>query len=50
MDYVVWGYDGQCNMGTPFKDPIASNNIRGLMRFQGQQAYIYIYQLTPDQA
>jgi hypothetical protein len=44
MDNVAWGYDGQCNMGIPIKDPMASSNVRELTKFQGRQAYIYVYQ------
>jgi hypothetical protein len=43
-DKMVWGYDGQHNMGVPFKDQTVMTNVCDLASFQGQQACIYIFQ------
>ena len=42
---MVWGYDGQYNMGIPFEDQKDADDEHKLVIFQGQHAHIYIYQL-----
>ena len=44
-DNMVWGYDGQYNMGIPFEDQKDADDEHKLVIFQGQHAHIYIYQL-----
>jgi hypothetical protein len=41
---MVWGYDGQHNMGVPFEDQTITTEVRNLVSFQGRQACVYVFQ------
>lgn len=43
-DNMVWGYDGQHNMGIPFEDGMVTTNVRDLVSFHGRQACVYVFQ------
>ena len=41
---MIWGYDGQDNMGVPFEDQMTVTNVSDLAYFRGRQACVYVFQ------